>query len=70
MPFLCSIERQVLKRRRKILHHTQGESDKRHITTALNAVERVLTIINESIREQESRERLAQVSRNLYVGQG
>ena len=54
----------------KILQHTQTDSDRKQISTALNAVERVLNIINESIREQEGRERLAVVSKNLYVGQG
>jgi len=55
---------------RQILVHTQNERDKANIIVALEAVEGVLNHINESIREQEGRERLAVISKDLWIGQG
>lgn len=54
----------------KILNHTQAEKDRQQIVFALRSVEAVLNSINESIREQEGRERLRVISRELWIGQG
>lgn len=40
------------------------------IERALEEVERVLSQVNEAIRDQEGRERLKAVSANLWIGQG
>jgi hypothetical protein len=44
--------------------------DRNEIKKSLNIAENILDQINESIREQEGRERLKEISRDLWIGQG
>jgi actin cytoskeleton-regulatory complex protein PAN1 len=44
--------------------------DQDEIQSALNTAQAILNEINESIREQEGRERLKEISKNLWIGQG
>lgn len=44
--------------------------DERHIQRALEMSQRILDQINETIREQEGRERLGVISKDLWIGQG
>ena len=55
---------------RQILHYTEPSSDRDKIENSLIAAEMVLAAINESIREQEGQERLAELSKELWVGHG
>ncbi|TDL18518.1 hypothetical protein BD410DRAFT_497704 [Rickenella mellea] len=55
---------------KQILTHTEVESDRQHIETALIAVETTLSQINESIRDQEGRARLKMISQDLWIGNG
>ena len=53
-----------------MLHYTEVSDDRKHIEQALDVAERILGHINETIREQEGRERLREISKDLWVGQG
>jgi len=55
---------------RQILQYTDTGHDRSEIEQALNIAEAVLNNINETIREQEGRERLKMISQDLWVGQG
>jgi hypothetical protein len=44
--------------------------DQHEIRSALNIAEAVLSEINESIRDQEGQERLKEISKALWIGQG
>jgi hypothetical protein len=44
--------------------------DQHEIRSALNIAEAVLFEINESIRDQEGQERLKEISKALWIGQG
>jgi len=55
---------------RQILHYTEATEDRKQIEHALEIAEKVLDHINETIREQEGRERLKAISKDLWVGQG
>jgi len=55
---------------RQVLQYTQLEEDRADISAALHTAERILSHINETIREQEGEERLREISRNLWIGQG
>ncbi|TCD66409.1 hypothetical protein EIP91_001400 [Steccherinum ochraceum] len=55
---------------KQILHYTESSEDRRCIERALEMAEKVLNHINETIREQEDRERLKVISRDLWIGQG
>ena len=44
--------------------------DQHEIRSALNIAEAVLSEINESIRDQEGHERLEEISKTLWIGQG
>ncbi|KAI0933423.1 hypothetical protein AcV5_005570 [Taiwanofungus camphoratus] len=55
---------------RQILHYTEISEDRKQIERALEIAEKVLEHINETIREQEGRERLRTISKDLWVGQG
>jgi actin cytoskeleton-regulatory complex protein PAN1 len=52
------------------LQYTGAAQDRSKIEQALNIAETVLNNINETIREQEGRERLKTISQDLWVGQG
>lgn len=55
---------------RQILQYTQHGQDRASIETSLLAAESNLELINESIREQEGHDRLKDLSKKLWVGQG
>ncbi|TFK45949.1 hypothetical protein OE88DRAFT_1639082 [Heliocybe sulcata] len=55
---------------KQILHYTETADERGRIENALEIAERILDHINESIREQEGRERLKTISRDLWIGQG
>ncbi|KAG2348212.1 hypothetical protein BDR05DRAFT_903524 [Suillus weaverae] len=44
--------------------------ERRNINAALDAAEKILEHVNETIREQEGRERLSEISKDLWIGQG
>ncbi|KAG1741756.1 Rho family DH domain-containing guanine nucleotide exchange factor [Suillus paluster] len=44
--------------------------ERRNIIAALDAAEKILEHVNETIREQEGRERLSEISKDLWIGQG
>jgi len=44
--------------------------ERKSIAAALNAAEKILQHVNETIREQEGRERLGEISKDLWIGQG
>jgi actin cytoskeleton-regulatory complex protein PAN1 len=55
---------------RQILNYTDPSVDREKIENSLIAAETILEAINESIREQEGQERLAELSKELWVGHG
>lgn len=55
---------------KQILQYTEPDQDKELIERALQTAERILNTINESIREQEGRDRLKTLSQDLWIGQG
>lgn len=55
---------------RQILNYTEPSMDREKIENSLIGAETTLEAINESIREQEGQERLAELSKELWVGQG
>jgi hypothetical protein len=55
----------------QILHqHTEMGQDSKEIEESLNIAEKILEQINEAIREREGRERLKEISKYLWIGQG
>jgi hypothetical protein len=52
------------------LQYTDVPQDRGEIEQALTIAETILNNINETIREQEGRERLKTISQDLWVGQG
>ncbi|KAG2739032.1 hypothetical protein P692DRAFT_201756298, partial [Suillus brevipes Sb2] len=44
--------------------------ERRNISAALDAAEKILEHVNETIREQEGKERLSEISKDLWIGQG
>jgi actin cytoskeleton-regulatory complex protein PAN1 len=54
----------------QILQYTEVAQDRTLIEQSLQVAENILNHINESIREQEGRERLRTISKDLWVGQG
>lgn len=54
----------------QIIHYTDLEEDRRHCERALDMAQSILNHINETIREQEGRERLRMISNDLWIGQG
>ena len=52
------------------MHHTEESQDREDLELSLGVAESLLGHINESIREQEGRERLKTISQDLWVGQG
>ncbi|KZT54344.1 hypothetical protein CALCODRAFT_456827 [Calocera cornea HHB12733] len=54
---------------RQILHYTEGP-DAPAIQRALDIATSILNTINESVREREGEERLAAVSKDLWIGNG
>ncbi|KAL1691657.1 hypothetical protein GGG16DRAFT_91161 [Schizophyllum commune] len=56
---------------RQVLHYTEPNTDEhRSIDCAVHVAERILNHINETIREQEGREKLRMLSEHLWIGQG
>lgn len=67
---------------RQIMHYTSDtaassssptcgdNTEKQFIIAALQTAERILEDVNEAIRDREGRERLEEVSRTLWIGQG
>ncbi|KIM28843.1 hypothetical protein M408DRAFT_8613 [Serendipita vermifera MAFF 305830] len=55
---------------RQILQYTQHGHDRELIQKALLAAESILEAINESIRDQEGNDRLKELSKTLWVGNG
>ena len=62
-PFLHSLTCQVL-------HYSEVAEERAQVEAALDMAEKILHHINESIREQEGKERLRNISRNLWIGEG
>jgi hypothetical protein len=54
----------------QILNFTESMEDQRLVAEALEAVEAVLTSVNESVRKLENEERLRVLSEELWIGQG
>ncbi|KAJ3537063.1 hypothetical protein NM688_g6740 [Phlebia brevispora] len=54
----------------QILHYSEVAEEREQIEAALEVSEKVLRHINESIRDQEGKERLRVISRNLWIGEG
>ncbi|KAG8680708.1 hypothetical protein FRC08_016097 [Ceratobasidium sp. 394] len=55
---------------KQILNHTEAEDERARISHAIQTTERLLDAVNEAIREREGAERLGEISKGLYVGQG
>ena len=56
---------------RQVLHYTDPNTDEhRSIDRAVHVAEKILNHINETIREQEGREKLRMLSEHLWIGQG
>lgn len=45
-------------------------AERKSISAALQTAEKILEYVNEAIRDREGRERLADISRTLWIGQG
>lgn len=54
----------------QILHYSELVDERLHIESALETSEKLLSHINETIREQEGRERLRAISKDLWIGRG
>lgn len=54
----------------QILNYTEGMEDQRLVANALEAVEEVLSSVNETVRIAEDIERLRVLSEELWIGQG
>lgn len=54
----------------QILHYTEAGEEQQAIKKSQDISEKLLDHINETIRDQEGREKLKQVSENLWIGQG
>lgn len=52
----------------QILHYTEGDEEERAIRKSREVAEKILDHINETIREQEGREKLKSVSETLWIG--
>ena len=55
---------------KQIIHYTEPDEDRTLTEHALRTAERILGDINEAVREQEGRERLRELSQDLWLGQG
>lgn len=55
---------------KQILQYTEGGEEEQAIRKSRDVAEKLLDHINETIREQEGREKLKKVSENLWIGQG
>jgi hypothetical protein len=55
---------------KQILQYTEPDQDRDLTERALQTAERILNTINETIREQEGRDRLKTLSQDLWIGQG
>ncbi|KAF8638846.1 hypothetical protein AX17_001904 [Amanita inopinata Kibby_2008] len=55
---------------KQIQHYTEAEEEQADIAKSLYTAESLLDRINETIRDQEGREKLRLVSRNLWIGSG
>ncbi|KAI1790449.1 Dbl homology domain-containing protein [Ganoderma leucocontextum] len=55
---------------KQIIHYTEPGEDRSSIEQAQRMAEKVLEHINETIRDQEGKERLREISKDLWVGQG
>ncbi|KAL6308638.1 hypothetical protein BKA93DRAFT_822360 [Sparassis latifolia] len=55
---------------KQIVHYTEPSRDRNQLERAVRIAEGVLGQINETIREQEGRERLKTISKDLWIGQG
>ncbi|EKM83232.1 hypothetical protein AGABI1DRAFT_118549 [Agaricus bisporus var. burnettii JB137-S8] len=53
---------------KQILHYTEGDEEERAIRKSREVAEKILDHINETIREQEGREKLKSVSETLWIG--
>ncbi|KAI9069473.1 hypothetical protein FKP32DRAFT_1617176 [Trametes sanguinea] len=55
---------------KQIIHYTEPGDDRTQVERAQQMAEKGLNHINETIRDQEGRERLKEVSKDLWIGQG
>ncbi|KAG8932121.1 hypothetical protein FRC01_000235 [Tulasnella sp. 417] len=55
---------------RQVLNYTQSETERKQLEWAIATTEGILDSINETIRDSEGTERLAEISRDLYIGEG
>ncbi len=54
----------------QVLHYSEVAEGRAQVEAALGIAEKVLHHINESIRDQEGKERLRVISQNLWIGEG
>ena len=52
------------------MHYSESSDERKQVEASLEIAEKILSHINETIREQEGKERLRQISHNLWVGEG
>nr|VWP01440.1 NAD-dependent protein deacylase (EC (Regulatory protein SIR2 homolog) [Ganoderma boninense] len=55
---------------KQIIHYTEPSEDRRSVERAQQMAQTVLEHINETIRDHEGKERLREISKDLWVGQG
>ncbi|KAG8968021.1 hypothetical protein FRC03_008886 [Tulasnella sp. 419] len=55
---------------KQILVHTSVDEEYQRIKRTIQTAESILDSINESIREREGMERLSEISKDLFIGQG
>lgn len=55
---------------KQIIQYTEPDEDRTLTERALRTAEHILGDINEAVREQEGRERLRELSQDLWLGQG
>jgi hypothetical protein len=54
----------------QIVHYTEPDDDRKLTEHALHTAEKILGHINEELRVQETRERLKELSHDLWIGNG
>ncbi|KDQ18655.1 hypothetical protein BOTBODRAFT_517724 [Botryobasidium botryosum FD-172 SS1] len=55
---------------RQIAKYSESDEDRANIEHSTTVVEGILSAINERIRDRESDERLEEISKNLWIGEG
>ena len=65
-----SVIRGLVADLKQVLHYSEAADERKLVESALDVAEKILNHINETIREQEGRERLRMISNNLWIGEG